>query len=250
MPIEEGGLRVTKGFHILAKVWKEVVKEVPDAELHVMGGSKLYDENASTGNFGIADEKYEKRFMPYLLDDNGKVMNSVKFLGVLNGEEKINAINETKVGIANPSGFGETFCISAIEFEAMKVPVVSCKKNGLLDTVEDGKSGILVKNEKQLKDAIVTLLKDDKLNEDMGLYGEKFVREKFDIYNVCSKWKKLLEDVYNDIPQKEELINNNFKYNLKWLREFNRKIKKAKIFNWLPPISEYEERIVPKFKKL
>ena len=42
-----GGLRVTKGFHILAKVWKEVVKEVPDAELHVMGGSKLYDENAS-----------------------------------------------------------------------------------------------------------------------------------------------------------------------------------------------------------
>ena len=33
-----GGLRVTKGFHILAKVWKEVVKEVPDAELHVMGG--------------------------------------------------------------------------------------------------------------------------------------------------------------------------------------------------------------------
>lgn len=245
-----GGLRVTKGFNILAKVWKEVVKEVPDAELHVMGGSKLYDENASTGSFGIADEKFEKRFMPYLLDDNGKVMNSVKFLGVLNGDEKINAINETKVGIANPSGFGETFCISAIEFEAMKVPVVSCKKNGLLDTVEDGKSGILVKNEKYLKDAIVTLLKDDKLNEDMGLYGEKFVREKFDIYNVCSEWKKLLEDVYNDVPQKEELINNNFKYNLKWLREFNRKIKKSKIFNWLPPISEYEERIVPKFKKL
>ena len=76
-------------------------------------------------------------------------------------------------------------------------------------TVEDGKSGILVKNEKYLKDAIVTLLKDDKLNEDMGLYGEKFVREKFDIYNVCSEWKKLLEDVYNDVPQKEELINNN-----------------------------------------
>lgn len=245
-----GGLRVTKGFHILAKVWKEVVEEIPDAELHVMGGSKLYDENASTGNFGIADEKYEKRFMPYLLDDNGKVMNSVKFLGVLNGDEKINAINETKVGIANPSGFGETFCISAIEFESMKVPVVSCKKNGLLDTVEDGKSGILVKNEKQLKDAIVTLLKDDKLNEDMGLYGEKFVREKFNIYNVCSEWKKLLEDVYNDVPQEEELINNNFKYNLKWLRDFNRKIKKVKIFNWLPPISEYEERIVPKFKKL
>ena len=33
------------------------------AGLHVMGGSKLYDENASTGNFGIADEKYEKRFI-------------------------------------------------------------------------------------------------------------------------------------------------------------------------------------------
>lgn len=37
-----------------------------------MGGSKLYDENASTGSFGIADEKFEKRFMPYLLDDQWK----------------------------------------------------------------------------------------------------------------------------------------------------------------------------------
>ena len=241
-----GGLRVTKGFHILAKVWKEV----PDAELHVMGGAKLYNQNATTGGYGIADEKYEKRFMPYLLNDDGSVMNSVKFLGVLNGDEKIKAISETKVGIANPSGFGETFCISAIEFEAMKVPVVSCKKNGLLDTVIDKKSGLLVRNEKHLKDAIVTLLKDDKLNYQMGVCGEKFVKEKFDVYKICNDWMKLLTDVYEDKEQKVELINNNFKYNLKWLREMNRKIKKVNILKWLPPISEYEERIVPKFKKL
>ena len=245
-----GGLRVTKGFHILAKVWKEVIKEVPDAELHVMGGAKLYNQNATTGGYGIADEKYEKRFMPYLLNDDGSVMNSVKFLGVLNGDEKIKAISETKVGIANPSGFGETFCISAIEFEAMRVPVVSCKKNGLLDTVIDKKSGLLVRNEKHLKDAIVRLLKDDKLNSEMGVYGEKFVKEKFDVYKICNDWIKLLTDVYENKEQKAELINNNFKYNLKWLREMNRKIKKINILNWLPPISEYEERIVPKFKKL
>ena len=245
-----GGLRVTKGFHILAKVWKEVIKEVPDAELHVMGGAKLYNQNATTGGYGIADEKYEKRFMPYLLNDDGSVMNSVKFLGVLNGDEKIKAINETKVGIANPSGFGETFCISAIEFEVMRVPVVSCKKNGLLDTVVDEKSGLLVRSEKQLKDAIVRLLKDDKLNSEMGVYGEKFVKEKFDIYKVCNDWMKLLTDVYENKEQKIQLINNNFKYNLKWLREINRYVKRIKILYWLPPISEYEERIIPKFKKL
>ena len=84
----------------------------------------------------------------------------------------------------------------------------------------------------------------------MGVCGEKFVKEKFDVYKICNDWIKLLTDVYENKEQKAELINNNFKYNLKWLREMNRKIKKINILNWLPPISEYEERIVPKFKKL
>ena len=128
--------------------------------------------------------------------------------------------------------------------------MVTCKKNGLLDTVIDEKSGLLVRNEKNLKDAIITLLKDDKLNYQMGVYGEKFVKEKFDVYKVCSNWMKLLNEVYEDKEQNVELINNNFKYNLKWLREINRKFKKVKILYWLPPISEYEERIIPKFKKL
>lgn len=61
---------------------------------------------------------------------------------------------------------------------------------------------------------------------------------------------KLLTDVYEDKEQKVELINNNFKYNLKWLREINRNFRKIKMFYWLPTISEYEERVIPKFKKL
>ena len=84
----------------------------------------------------------------------------------------------------------------------------------------------------------------------MGIYGEEFVKDKFDIYKICNEWIKLLTDVYENKEQKIELINNNFKYNLKWLREANRNLKKVKILYWLPAISEYEEIIIPKVKKL
>lgn len=244
-----GGLRNTKGFHILAQVWKTVIREVPDAKLYVMGGAKLYDRNTGTGKFGLANEEYEERFMKYILDDNGQVLQSVKFLGVLHGDEKLRVMNETKIGIANPSGFGETFCISAIEFEALGIPVISSRKNGLIDTVPNKKCGILVKSKKDLAKAIVKLLKDDELNKELGKQGEVYVRDNFNIYKICSRWKKELELVYNDLPSRQELSEIKTNVNLNWLRKANRSVKNISLFKKLPAILEYEERTA-RFRKI
>lgn len=244
-----GGLRNTKGFHILAEVWKDVIKEVPDAKLYVMGGAKLYDRNIGTGKFGLADKEYEERFMKYILDDKDEVLESVNFLGVLHGNDKMKVMKETKVGITNPSGFGETFCISAIEFEALGVPVVSSRKNGLIDTVPNEKCGILVKSKKDLSKAIIKLLKDNNLNKELGKQGKVYVRENFDVYKICNRWREELELIYSDLPARKEVSEIKANLNLNWFRKVNRNIKKISLFKKLPTILEWEERTA-RFRKI
>ena len=122
-------------FHLLAKVWKEVIRQVPDAHLNVIGSGNLYNNSKALGKYQIAQNEYENYFMPHLLDEKGNILQSVTFWGKL-GNEKYEILKRTKVGIANPGGY-ETFCISAVEMQLYGAKVVSCKKGGLLDTVFD-----------------------------------------------------------------------------------------------------------------
>lgn len=244
-----GGLRETKGFHLLAEAWPQVIKEVPNAKLYVLGGANLYERNAQTGNFGIANPTYEKRFMSFLLDKQGKTLNSVEFCGVLNGKKKTDLISRCKVGVVNPSGFGETFCISAIEFSALHVPVVTVKKNALLETVIDQQTGLLFKHKNQLAQTIVKLLKDNELNRLLGESGAIYVREQFDILKICKRWAEEIQRIYNDEPPVCELDNSNLKYNYKWIRKINRNLRQYQLFKYLPTILECEERTA-RFRKL
>ena len=135
-------------FHLLAKAWKKVVEQIPDAHLNVIGSGNLYNNSKQVGKYGIAAEEYEKIFMPYLLNEVGDIFPSVTFWGKL-GNEKYEILKRTKVGVVNPGGY-ETFCISAIELQLYGAKVVSRRKGGLLDTVYDEND--LFKDENDLAD--------------------------------------------------------------------------------------------------
>lgn len=219
-----GALNKLKGFHKLAKVWKKILIEVPDAQLYVLGSGNM--GNAATlGPYGLAEAKYEKKFMKYLLDSHGEIIPSVHFMGNVGREQKEEIISSTSVGIANPTGIGETFCIVATEFEAIGVPVVSKKGYGLLDTVIDGETGLLVSTDSQFVNAVVELLNDREKNQLFGKKGKLFVRSNFNINEIVQEWKRLVEDVYDDVPQKIIYVYNYPNNQMKWLRELNRKIQ-------------------------
>ena len=165
-----GALNSMKGFHILAHAWPKVLKKVPDAELYVIGSGSL-GTSAKLGPHNLAVAVYEKKFMKYLCDKNGDIVPSVHFMGNMGGEDKKKIMGISRVGVANPTGKGETFCIVAIEFQALGVPVVSAKKNGTLDTVKDGKTGILVSDSNQLTNAIITLLENPEYAKQLGDEG-------------------------------------------------------------------------------
>ena len=118
-----GSLVPYKGFHLLAQAWPIILRQVPDAELYVIGSGRLYDKNVKLGRFGIAESSYEEQFMHYLCKDD-EILPSVHFMGDM-GVEKNKILLQTKVGVPNPSGITETFCISAVEMQAMGAVVTT-----------------------------------------------------------------------------------------------------------------------------
>ncbi len=194
-----GSLTDAKGFHLLAQEWKEIIQKVPEAELHVIGSGKLYDQNAKLGSFNIADQKYENLFIPYLQNKDGTLLDSVHFHGTLSFSEMLPILKETSVGVVNPGGITETFCISAIELEEFGIPVVTRRYGGLIDTVKDNYSGFLVNSNKTLRQRIIALLNNVELNKTMGINGVDYVNTNFIPEVIIPKWMESINWVNKNI---------------------------------------------------
>lgn len=193
-----GSLVKSKGFHIVARYWADIVKAVPTARLHVVGSGRLYNEEASLGPLGIASADYEQQFAEYVTE-HGRLRKDIVFHGIL-GTDKWRFLRQAKVAITNPTGVGETFCIAAAEFGALGVPVVTRKAGGLIDVVDDGVSGILIDAEHELPEAVVGLLTDENRRVAMGRNAMARIRSRFDIEVVIGKWENTIQEILASAP--------------------------------------------------
>ena len=78
------------------------------------------------------------------------------------------------------------------EAMAMEIPVVSTTIGSIPELIEDGKEGLLVpeRNESALAQAIIKLIDNPSLRQEMGKKGrEKILRE----FNIKTQVNKLLE---------------------------------------------------------
>lgn len=207
-----------KGFHLLAQAWPTVLAAVPDAQLNVIGSGKLYSREAKLGKYGIAEESYEQQFMPFLTDEKEDVFPSVKFWGVL-GVEKNDVLKRTRVGVPNPSGISETFCITALEMQAMGCVVTTINYGGFKDTVYR-KTGLLYQNPKDLAKSIITLL-HSKDNDIDGFYS--YMKSHFAFENVAQDWIALFRSLGHTLEMLP--YQNEYHDSLLCLREWNRRIK-------------------------
>lgn len=220
-----GSLVPYKGFHLLAQAWPSILKEVPDAELYVIGSGRLYDKNSKLGKLGLAEDLYEQQFMQYLCIGE-QILPSVHFMGDM-GIEKNDILLKTKVGVPNPSGITETFCISAVEMQAMGAMITTINFPGFIDTVSNG---LLYKHRRDLAKSVIDLLKNGKSCYKSSI---EYLEDNFSFESVISKWELFLK--YDNIKIEDKLYNKF--YRLKWLKEFKRNVAlRCKIFYKLPTI--------------
>lgn len=206
-----GSLHVEKGFHLLAQVWKRVLQEVPDAELFVIGSGRVYNRNTKMGHYGLAEDYYEPMFMPYLTNDKGDILPSVHFMGNM-GKEKTEILLQTKVGVPNPQGLSETFCISAVEMQLCGIVVVAGQCPGYYDTFINGR---MLTDLTLLKDAIVEQLRSDFPVVDYETtYNE--IETRFSNERILREWENLLDNIDQHLPGIPNFGNKG--YRLKWLK--------------------------------
>ncbi|MCP2728635.1 glycosyltransferase family 4 protein [Limnofasciculus baicalensis] len=226
-----GSIIPAKGFHFLARVWREILKQKPEARLIVIGTGQVYSRNNKLGKWGVAEENYEANSIrPFLSDENGNVIESVHFAGLL-GTEKIEILQKADVGVVNPSGATETFCSGAVEIQACGTPVVSAAKGGLLDTVSHGKTGLLGNSDRELVKNILYLLNNPTIAKEFGKNGIEFVKNKFSYQENAKQWLELLTDICNDKLPRQPPMKSNYFYDAKFLREGMRVLKKT-----IPPL--------------
>lgn len=230
-----GAMAKSKGFHVLAKAWKKIVADVPEAKLYVMGSVQLYDRTIKMGKFGIAKKEYEDMFMPYLLDKNGNIMSSVTFMGTV-GVEKYDVFRSTYVGVPNPSGLTETFCLSAVELESCGVPIATYRGYGLLDTVKHNFTGLQSRNSKQLANNIIKLLSAEDFNMELGNNAVEYVK-KFDTQKIMPEWFGLIDEIIQGKNAELCFSHQNYFDDWKWLKYILYLIKHNLHLQFIPSVS-------------
>ena len=136
-----GRLRKYKGAQHLIRAFPLVLSRVPEARLRIVGDGPYRDVLKSLArSLGI-----ESR---------------VEFLGALSHRDKVAVLNQALVATA-PSP-KEGWGLTVIEANACGTPVVASRSPGLVESVRDQETGILVPHgdAQALADAIVSLLTD------------------------------------------------------------------------------------------
>jgi glycosyltransferase involved in cell wall biosynthesis len=169
-----GALAQYKGFYQLMKAWNMVHEVMPEAMLEVYGKGVVSKARA------------------YL---NSEAVASVHFNGHIGKEQLAGKLAMAEVGVF-PS-YAETFGLIAVETMACETAVIFTERATGPEIIVDGVEGLLVNpdDEKQIAQAIISLLKDDKKRKRMSEAGFQKAVSNFDIQVVAAKHAVYYTDV-------------------------------------------------------
>ena len=222
-----------KGLHVLAEAWPEVLRRKPHAQLYVIGTGALYDSRVTLGKWGLAEPKYERYIMKHL-SRNGRLLPGVHLMGVM-GNEKYDILRQTKIGVPNPTGNTETFCVSAVEMQMLGIRIVSKRCAGYLDTV---RKGVLVNDERQLADAIVRMMDADDVADD----SQAYFSQHFAPQTVVGEWERLFSETIGSVEHLHPVLplsNQDFEWKTAKERLRTMKRRFPLLNRLLPPLDTF-----------
>ena len=170
-----------RGLEWLLKMWPDVKKEVPNAELEICYGWQLYDQFYKNNPSSMSWKARMEEMMKY---------KGITHHGRLPQRELAELMKKCQVW-AYPTHFGEINCISAIKAQAYGCEPVVVNYAALKETVQFGRKveGDIYDQEtqdefkKQLIDALKNPMSEKKRQEMMKWANEKYAWEK-----IAKEW--------------------------------------------------------------
>lgn len=175
-----------RGLPYLLHNWKDIRKEVPDAELHVFYGFDVFD---AIHRDNPARLKWKEQVMA-LMKQPG-----ITYHGRIGHKELEKEYAKSAVW-AYPTDFTEISCISAMKAQALGAIPVTTTLAALDETVKNGikldADIVLPDSQKEYVKALVKVLKDEKGQEDMRKDMMPWAQEYFQWENVAKLWDELI----------------------------------------------------------
>jgi phosphatidylinositol alpha-mannosyltransferase len=184
-----GRLEKRKGLDYLLNAYRQVKEDFPDSRLIIVGPGTRLRKN------------YEKQVRRDSLKD-------VVFAGYASYDELPGYYKSADI-FCSPATGRESFGIVLLEAMAVGTPIVATNIDGYASVVTHGEEGLLVppKDENDLARALVSLMADESLRQQMGARGVQ-TANKYD-------WRKIAQQVFayysrilNESPGKEYLLAN------------------------------------------
>ena len=203
-----GRVSPEKGIHTLIEAFAKVASQEEGARLEIVGGRATLREDFIVGISSDPLVRALKRFydgstgseyqqhLDQLVNRLG-LTDKVQFLGHVPNRDLPSRYRSAAV-VVNPS-LSESFGISMVEGMASGVPVVGTRIGGMLETVLDGETGLLVEPERPdlLADAILSLLREPGRAATMGAKGRARAVERFSwrarAERLLSAYERVLE---------------------------------------------------------
>ncbi len=169
-------LSEVKGHEVLISAMKDVVKEIPQAKLLIIGEGKT-------------EESLKHLVHQFNLDQH------VHFYPIVNKTAEMLSLLDVFVMPSLQEGLG----LSVMEAQAAGLPVIASRVGGLPDLIEDGKTGILVepKDEIGLAQAVIGLLKDKARAKEIGLKAQQFIIRELSADKMVLKTLNVYEQFIN-----------------------------------------------------
>lgn len=169
-----GRLHKSKGIDLIFDAISEIIKEVSDVKLILVGPDNGYQLELENRMHAL------------------QIADKVLFTGFVDNNEKLEAFVDADVFVT-PSFLG--FPVTFLEACTCGTPIIITNKGDELDWIQD-KVGFVVGYDKiQLRNSIIKIIKNQTLKERFGKEGKKLMKEKF-----C--WKEIIinfEIIYNKL---------------------------------------------------
>jgi glycosyltransferase involved in cell wall biosynthesis len=168
-----GRQAIEKGYDSLLLIWKDVVKDYPDWQLHIYGA-----KDSALG-------------LPNMAKDFG-ITNSVKFFNPIKDIEAIYASGKILLNTSVTEAFGLTI----IEAMSYGLPVVAFNNNGAKSLIKHNYNGFLVDFKKIDKFArqLKSLIANEKEFERLSVNAIKST-DRFNLYAIMEDWHKLYKSL-------------------------------------------------------
>jgi glycosyltransferase involved in cell wall biosynthesis len=197
-----GRVSPEKGVHVLLDAIAELLPHTP-LHLDIVGSPRSlrldYIVNLSDDPQVRALARFYSRFNPgryyaaqlkATITSTAGMARAVSFLGRIPHSQVVEYYRKADV-VVNPS-LSEAFGMSLVEAMAAAVPVVASRVGGMVNIVEDGKTGLLVEagNPHALAQALRLFAQEKHRRQQMGQAGRQRVLMYF-------TWDKIAHDLYS-----------------------------------------------------